>query len=130
MTSVFTKIINGELPARFVYKDDKVVSFLTINPVTPGHLLIVPIKEVDHWVDLDMKTIDHIMKVAQKLSAVLMKCFDSERIGLEIAGFEVAHAHIHLIPANSNLDMDLSRGDPTPSHEFMDAIQAKIIAAL
>ena len=130
MASVFTKIIEGEFPARFIYKDDVVVSFLTINPVTPGHVLIVPIAEVDHWVDLDPKTLSHIMGVAQKISSALMACFDCERIGFEIAGFEVPHAHIHLIPANHNEDLDLSRGDPTPSHEFLDAIQTKIVAKL
>lgn len=130
MASVFTKIIKGEIPARFIYKDDLVVSFLTINPVTPGHCLIVPIKEVDHWVDLEAKTLSHIMVVAKKISTVLMNCFDCERIGLEVAGFEVPHAHLHLIPANNNYDLDLSRGDPTPSHEFLDAIQARIIGAL
>ena len=71
MASVFTKIIEGEFPARFIYKDDVVVSFLTINPVTPGHVLIVPIAEVDHWVDLDPKTLSHIMGVAQKISSAL-----------------------------------------------------------
>ena len=63
MASIFTKIIDGELPARFIYKDDVVVSFLTVNPVAPGHVLVVPIEEVDHWVDLEQSTIDHIMKV-------------------------------------------------------------------
>ena len=130
MASIFTKIIDGELPARFIYKDDVVVSFLTVNPVAPGHVLVVPIEEVDHWVDLEQSTIDHIMKVSKMISKALIKCFDSERIGLEIAGFEVPHTHIHLIPANSNLDMDLSRGDPTPTPEFLDAIQTKIVAML
>ena len=130
MASIFTKIINNEIPARFVYKDEIVVSFLTINPFTPGHVLVVPIKEFDHWLDLDEDILTHIMKVSKKISQALMQCFDCERIGFEIAGFEVPHTHIHLIPANSNLDMDLSRGDPTPSHEFMNAIQTKIVASL
>lgn len=130
MASVFTKIIEGEFPARFIYKDDVVVSFLTINPVTPGHVLVVPIAQVDHWIDLDEKTLSHIMKVSKKISKVLMDCFECERIGFEIAGFEVPHTHIHLIPANHNEDMDLSLGDPTPSPEFLDAIQTKIVAHL
>ena len=95
MTSVFTKIINGELPGRFVYRDDKVAAFLTIEPVAYGHTLVVPIQEVDKWTDLDAETWAHCNAVAQKVGAAVIEVCGSERAGYLIAGFEVPHTHIH-----------------------------------
>jgi histidine triad (HIT) family protein len=69
--SIFTRIIDGELPGRFVWRDDRCVAFLSINPLRPGHVLVVPREEVDHWLDLDPSLLDHVMRVSQKIGAAL-----------------------------------------------------------
>ncbi len=130
MSSVFTKIIEDEIPARFVYRDENVVSFLTINPITPGHILVVPVKEVEHWVDLDEETLKSLMLVSQKLGKAIENSFQCEKVGMTIVGLEVPHVHIHLMPINTVTDMDFAKADPSPSPELMDAVQTKIIAAL
>lgn len=130
MASVFTKIIGGEFPARFVYRDDDVVAFLTINPIAPGHTLVVPVKEIDHWIDLDDDTLSKMLIVSKKVSAAIAQAFPCEKVALSILGLEVPHAHVHLVPIDTEADMDFAKADPSPSPEFLDAVQAKIIAAL
>lgn len=132
MTSVFTKIINGELPGRFVYRDDKVAAFLTIEPVAYGHTLVVPIQEVDKWTDLDAETWAHCNAVAQKVGAAVIDVFGSERAGYLIAGFEVPHTHIHIFPANDMSGYSLANAmkpDETDDAE-MDEAAEKLRAAL
>ena len=116
MSTVFTKIIDGELPGRFVYRDDHVAAFLTIEPVAYGHTLIVPVKEVDKWTDLDRDTWAHANDIAQEVGQAVINAFGSERAGYLIAGFEVPHAHIHVFPANDMSGYTLStaiRNDET-----------------
>ena len=108
MSSVFTKIINGEIPGRFVYRDDTAVAFLTIEPVAYGHTLIVPVEEVDKWTDLKPELWAHLNEVAQKVGQAVTESFDCERAGYLIAGFEVPHAHIHVFPANDMSGYSLS----------------------
>ena len=100
MATVFTKIINGEIPGRFVYRDEKVVAFLTIEPAAYGHTLVVPIEEVDRWTDMDPATWAHCNEVAQLVGKAIVDTFDAPRAGYLIAGFEVPHAHIHVFPAS------------------------------
>lgn len=100
MSSVFSKIINGELPGRFIYRDEKVAAFLTIEPVAYGHTLVVPVEEVDKWTDIDQATWADMNDIAQQIGDGVIECFGSERAGYLIAGFEVPHAHIHIFPAN------------------------------
>ena len=102
MSSVFTKIINGELPGRFIYRDDTVAAFLDIEPLAYGHTLIVPVQEVDKWTDL-------ANEVAQSIGRAVMEAFDAERAGYVIAGFDVPHAHIHVFPTNTMADYDFSK---------------------
>ncbi|WHU47754.1 HIT family protein [Gordonia sp. L191] len=130
MSSVFTKIINGELPGRFVWQDGQAVAFLTIEPVTPGHLLVVPRKEVDHWEQMDTASFTHLTDVAQKVGRAVKEAFDAPRMGLLIAGLEVPHVHIHVFPALSMETFDLSnaRKDITPAE--LDADAEKIRNAL
>lgn len=130
MTSVFTKIINGEIPGRFVWRDGQAVAFLTIEPVTPGHVLVVPRKEVDHWEQMDTASFTHLSDVAQKVGRAVKEAFDAPRMGLLIAGLEVPHVHVHVFPALSMDTFDLShaRKDVTP--EELDADAEKIRAAL
>ncbi|MEP9395428.1 MULTISPECIES: HIT family protein [Gordonia] len=130
MSSVFTKIINGELPGRFVWRDGQAVAFLTIEPVTPGHVLVVPRKEVDHWEQMDTASFTHLADVAQKVGRAVREAFDAPRMGLLIAGLEVPHVHIHVFPALSmdTFDLGNARKDITP--EQLDADADKIRAAL
>lgn len=132
MTSVFTKIINGELPGRFVYRDDKVAAFLTIEPVAYGHTLVVPIQEVDKWTDLDAETWAHCNAVAQKVGAAVIDVFGSERAGYLIAGFEVPHTHIHIFPANDMSGYSLANAmKPDETDDTaMDEAAEKLRAAL
>ena len=99
MTSVFTHIINGDIPGRFVYRDEQVVAFLTIEPVAYGHTLVVPVQEVDRWTDLDPQVWTHVCEVAQQVGAAIVEAFDAPRAGQLIAGFEVPHTHVHVFPA-------------------------------
>nr|WP_120491797.1 HIT family protein [Corynebacterium lactis] len=130
MSTVFTKIINGEFPGRFVYRDDKVVAFLTIEPVAPGHTLVVPVEEVDRWTDASPKLWAHMNEVAQMVGNAVVNAFDAPRAGYLIAGFEVPHAHIHVFPAHDMSGYNLENVDRNPSPESLDEAAAKIREAL
>lgn len=116
MSTVFTKIINGEIPGRFVYKDEDVAAFLTIEPIAYGHTLVVPVKEVDKWTDIEPELWSKMNAVAQRIGNAIVSEFDCERAGYLIAGFEVPHAHIHVFPANDMSGYNLAsvmRADET-----------------
>ncbi|MGW0248161.1 HIT family protein [Nocardia goodfellowii] len=130
MASVFSAIIEGQLPGRFVWADDEFVAFLTIAPVTPGHTLIVPRKEIDQWQDVDGDTFARLNGVAQVIGKAVRQAWDAPRAGLLIAGLEVPHLHVHVFPAFSMGDFDISGADPNPSPESLDEAQAKIKQAL
>jgi diadenosine tetraphosphate (Ap4A) HIT family hydrolase len=130
MASVFTKIINGELPGRFVWTDDRVAAFLTIAPITRGHTLVVPRDEVDDWTQLAPDLLAHLMTISGWIGAALRKAFDAPRAGLVIAGFEVPHAHVHVFPAYEMADFDFTRADPDVPAATLDRDLARIVAAL
>ncbi len=130
MTSVFTKIINGELPGRFVYSDDEFVAFLTIEPMTQGHTLVVPRAEIDQWHDLDPAVFARLMAVSQRIGRAVTRAFGVPRAGLIIAGLEVPHLHVHVFPARKLTDFGFANVDRNPSPESLDQAQAKIRAAL
>jgi diadenosine tetraphosphate (Ap4A) HIT family hydrolase len=130
MATIFTKIINGELPGRFVYEDDDVVAFLTIEPMTQGHTLVVPRAEIDQWQSIDTNAFGKVMSVAQLVGKAVIKAFDADRAGLIIAGLEVPHLHVHVFPAKSLSDFGFANVDRSPSPESLDEAQAKIKAAL
>ena len=98
MPSIFSRIIAGELPARFVWKDDRCVAFLSNRPLRPGHTLVVPRLEVDHWLDADPELLGSLSLTAQVIGKAQMAAFDAARIGVLIAGLEVPHLHIHVVP--------------------------------
>ena len=130
MPTVFTKIIDGELPGRFVWRDDHVVAFLSIAPLTKGHTLVVPRKEIDDWTALAPELAGHLMVVAATLGAAVRTAFDAPRAGLVIAGFEVPHAHVHVFPAWSMSDFDFHRvRTDVPAKEF-DEARDRILDAL
>jgi histidine triad (HIT) family protein len=120
MATLFTRIIDGEIPGRFVWRDDKAVVFLTIAPITPGHALVVPRAEVDHWLDLDPDLAAHLMQVAQKVGAAQMAAFGPVRVGLIVAGLEVPHCHIHLVPIDTEADLSFARADHDPDPAALD----------
>jgi histidine triad (HIT) family protein len=130
MASVFTSIINGDIPGRFVWQDDEVVGFLTIAPLTKGHTLIVPRAELDDWTTIETGLQSHLMVVAGKIGAAVRKAFDAPRAGLIIAGFEVPHAHVHVFPAWSEADFDFKRADGDPPAAELDDARDRILAAL
>jgi histidine triad (HIT) family protein len=130
MATLFTKIIDGEIPGRFVWRDERVVAFLTIAPIAPGHTLVVPIDEVDHWVDLDAELAAHLMEVSRQVARAQMTAFAPTRIGMIIAGLEVPHCHMHLIPIDSEADLSFSRADPSPDPAVLDDAADRLRAAL
>ena len=130
MASVFTKIINHEIPGRFVYEDDDVVAFLTIEPMTQGHTLVVPRAEIDNWQTVEPEAFNRVMTVAQRVGRAVSKAFGTERSGLIIAGLEVPHLHVHVFPARDLADFGFANVDRHPSPESLDEAQAKIKAAL
>lgn len=130
MASVFTMIINREIPGRFVYEDDDVVAFLTIEPMTQGHTLVVPRKEIDNWHAVEPAEFQRVMAVAQRVGKAVCLAFGTERSGLIIAGLEVPHLHVHVFPARDLADFGFANVDRNPSPESLDEAQAKIKAAL
>jgi diadenosine tetraphosphate (Ap4A) HIT family hydrolase len=130
MSSVFTKIINRELPGRFVYEDDDAVAFLTIEPMTQGHTLVVPRAEIDQWQDVDDAVFARVMSASQLIGRAVCKAFNTERAGMIIAGLEVPHLHVHVFPTRSLGDFGFAHVDRNPSPESLDEAQAKIKAAL
>ena len=132
MATVFTKIINGEIPGRFVYRDKDVAAFLTIEPVAYGHTLVVPVEEVDKWTDMDPELWAKCNAVSQQVGEAIKNAFDAPRTGYMIAGFEVPHAHIHLFPAHdmsgyslANI-MQMDETDPAKMDDAAARIRAEL----
>ena len=130
MASLFTKIIEGELPGRFVWRDDTAVAFLSIAPLTPGHTLVVPIQEVEDWTDLDPDLLAHLTNVAQIVGKAIDRAFRPTKVGLMIAGLEVPHVHLHVSPINTVSDLNFANADPNASAESLDEAAERIRAAL
>ncbi len=130
MATLFTRIIDGEIPGRFVYRDDTCVVFLTIAPLRPGHALVVPRAEVDHWIDLEPDVAAHLMRVAQRVGRAQAKAFEPERVGVIIAGMEVPHTHVHVVPIRTEADLDFANADHGASAESLDAAAESLRAAL
>jgi histidine triad (HIT) family protein len=120
LASIFSRIIAGELPARFVWKDDLCVVFLSNRPLRPGHALVVPRQEVDHWIDLDTSLLAHLTTVAQSIGKAQMAGFKPARIGFMLAGLEVPHVHFHVVPIRGVHDLDFGNQDPSPDAAVMD----------
>jgi histidine triad (HIT) family protein len=120
LATIFSRIIEGEVPARFVWKDDECVAFLSNRPLRPGHLLVVPRLEVDHWLDLDPKLLSHLTGTAQAIGKAQMAGFKPQRIGLMLAGLEVPHCHFHVVPIRGLHDLDFANQDLNPDPAMMD----------
>ena len=130
MSSVFTKIISGELPGHFIWKDDICAAFLSINPIATGHTLVVPVLEVDHWLDLPPDTNSHLINGAQINGQAQLPAYHPERVGIVIAGFEVPHTHLHVIPINGMQDLDFTRAATTVDQSLLSAAAVDLTSAL
>lgn len=130
MASVFTKIIDGELPGRFVHRDERCVAFLSIAPLQPGHTLVVPIEEIDHWVDAPPELNAHLMTVAQRVAVAQQEVFSPVKVGMMIAGLEVPHLHIHVVPIRGVHDLDFANADANPDPAALDDAAQRLRAAL
>ncbi len=126
MPSIFTRIINGELPGRFVWRDDQVVAFLSIEPMQPGHTLVVPREEVDHWIDLEPALASHLFAVAQEVGRAQQAEWNPRRIGALIVGDEVPHVHIHVVPINAASELSFANIDRSPAAEDLDDAAERI----
>lgn len=130
MPTVFTRILQGELPGRFVWRDELCAVFLSIAPLRPGHALVVPRAEVDHWIDLPPATAAHLMTVAQIVGKAQQAAFSPTRIGLMIAGFEVPHVHVHVVPIEGMADLDFSNADSRATGAALEDAAQRLRAAL
>jgi histidine triad (HIT) family protein len=130
VASIFTRIIAGELPADFVWKDDTLVAFLSNRPLRPGHTLVVPRQEIDHWLDLEPDLLAHLIGTAQTVGRAQMAAFNPARIGLILVGLEVAHVHFHVVPIRGPHDLDFDNQDPNPDPAMMKKAGESIRLAL
>lgn len=129
MASIFTKIINGELPCYKLHEDDLTISILTIEPIHLGHALVIPKQEVNHWFDVPAETLSRVQINAQAIAKALMTSTGCSRVLTAAIGFEVHHYHLHLIPAWSMDDLNFKKAQKRSDAEMKD-IQQKIIAGL
>lgn len=130
MATIFTKIIDGDIPGTFVYQDDVCVAFLDVSPMTEGHTMVVPRDEISHWIDADQALLDHLMAVSRSLGRALQEAFGCERIGVMIQGYEVPHLHIHVWPTNKIADFDISDRAEMQTPEQLAGPAEKIRRAL
>lgn len=130
MASIFTKIINGEIPAHKVAETVDFLAFLDVNPLKEGHLLVIPKKEIDYIFDIDDELFVGMMLFAKIVAKGLKKAIPCEKVGVAVVGLEVPHAHIHLIPMNTVSDMDFSKPKLHPSQEDLSNTALKILEAL
>ena len=123
MPSIFTRIIDGEIPGRFVWRDEVCVAFMDVRPLNRGHVLVVPRAEVDHWVDLDPGTVAHLTAIAHRVAAAQQAAgLAPDRVGLMIAGFEVPHVHVHVVPISTMADLDFAHADTGPDPDDLDTV--------
>ncbi len=130
MPTLFTRILDGAIPGRFVWKDEQCFSILTINPIQPGHCLVIPRQELDHWLDVPVELSRHLFDVAQVIGKAQMAAFRPEKVGLTIVGLEVRHVHLHLIPIREPKHMDFANADKNPAPAALDDAAARLRAAL
>ncbi|MFF8683120.1 HIT family protein [Streptomyces sp. NPDC015237] len=130
MTTVFSRIISGELPGHFVWQDPEIVAFLSIAPLRPGHTLVVPRREVDRWTDADGTLLARCFEVAQAVGQGVQRAWNAPRAGLVIAGFEVPHLHIHVAPVWDMGDFDFGKAKQEENQSALAEAAQKLRAAL
>lgn len=129
MASIFTKIINGEIPCYKVAEDENYFAFLDINPMSKGHVLVIPKLEVDYIFDLPQEQYEGLMRFSKEVSAAIEKVISCQRIGLLVFGLEVPHAHVHLIPITEASDMSITKPKLKLEKEEFEEIASKIQGA-
>lgn len=130
MSTIFTKIIDGDIPGTFVHRDDQCVVFMSINPMAPGHALVVPIREIDHWIDAPPSLVAHLFEVSHRVGLAQQQSFGCEKVGMIIAGYEVPHAHIHLVPTNEMSELSFANAAASVDRDDLEAWAARIRAGL
>ena len=133
MATVFTRIIEGEVPACLVWRDPSCVAFLNITPLAPGHKLVVPIEETGHWIDLDPELAAHLMFVSHAIGKAIQESFEPEKVGLAIAGLEIPHAHVQVWSIHGPMSFPINPDDedsPQPDWEKLDEAAGSIRRAL
>ena len=130
MTTIFSRIIAGEIPGTFVHRDDRCVAFMSINPLARGHVLVVPVAEIDHWIDASPDLISHMFDLTHRIGKAQKQVFDCERVGVIIAGYEVPHAHIHVIPTDNMGQLSFENAASSVDRDDMEAAAAAIREAL
>jgi histidine triad (HIT) family protein len=130
MASIFTKIINGEIPSYKIAETENCFAFLDVMPLAKGHVLVVPKKEVDYIFAIEDDLLIELNLFAKKISKAIEAAIPCKRIGVAVIGLEVPHAHIHLLPLNSVEDINFSRPKLSLEAEEMRSIQEKIVAEL
>ncbi len=128
--SVFTKIINGEIPSHKIAENEKFIAFLDIEPLVTGHVLVVPKIEVDKIFDVPDDYLAEMLVFAKPIAHAIEKAFNCKRCGISVIGLEVPHAHMHLIPISSPNDLNFTRAKLNPTQEELKAVQEKILAKL
>jgi histidine triad (HIT) family protein len=130
MTTIFTRIIEGQIPGTFVYRDSLCVAFLSINPLANGHVLVVPIEEVDHWIDMSSELSAHMFSVSHRISTAISRAFPCTKVGLIIAGYEINHCHIHLIPTNTMSELNFANAAANVERSVLEAQAEKLMGEL
>ena len=130
MPTIYTRIIDGDIPGRFLWQDDQCVGLLDIRPLSHGHTLVVPRQEIDQWTELPSDLAAHLMTVAHAIGSVQKAVLRPARVGLMIAGFEVPHVHVHVVPMNSMAALDFAQADPSPDQDALDAVRVQLADAL
>jgi len=130
MATIFTRIIGGEIPGTFVHRDDRCAVFMSINPMARGHALVVPMMEVDHWIDLPDDLAAHLFTVAHRIAKAQQRAFSPEKVGLIIAGYEVPHTHLHVIPTTSMSQLSFANAAAHVDRDDLEAAAELIREAL
>jgi len=130
MPTIFTRIIEGEIPGTFVWRDEHSVAYMSINPLRAGHVLVVPREEVDHWLDCPPELRDHLLEVSQTIGRAIQEVYGPEKVGLMIAGLEVPHLHIHLVPMDGVRDLDFANAAVSVERSSLEEEAASIRQSL
>jgi histidine triad (HIT) family protein len=133
VATIFTRIIDGESPGTFVWRDQDTAAFMSINPLMPGHVLVVPRVELAHWIDLDASTATHLFEVARVIGTAQYAAFSCAKVGLIIAGYEVPHVHVHVVPTTAQEQLSFANAarsvDAADLEAAAEAIRSQLRAA-
>jgi histidine triad (HIT) family protein len=130
MATIFTRIIDGEIPGTFVWRDELCVAFMSINPIAHGHTLVVPIEEIDHWIDASPALRAHLFEVSGHIADAQQAAFSPARVGLIIAGFEVPHTHVHVLPTETMADLSFANAAVSVDRDDLESSAEAIRTAL